>query len=133
MIQNKIVAIPFPLTERKFKEDVLLFGNGVGSLEANYTLVRQFLEEQAREVCFIHLNFYGQPRTLEDIEAVILYNDSPVLQLVDLNAKMDLIVQLSMKDHPELNTSQIQATAFILTKCDKILEFVRLSRLFVGK
>ena len=40
--------------------------------------------------------------------------------------KMDLIVQLSMKDHPEINTSQIQTTAFILTKCDKILEFVRL-------
>ena len=46
---------------------------------------------------------------------------------VDYNmTKWDLVLHLNMQDHPRLKTSQIQATTFMLTKCDRIMTFVRL-------
>jgi hypothetical protein len=40
--------------------------------------------------------------------------------------KRDLVVHLNMEDHPRLKSGQIQTTTFLLTKCERIMNFVRL-------
>lgn len=40
--------------------------------------------------------------------------------------KRDLVVHLNMEDHPRLKSRQIQTTTFLLKKCERIMNFVRL-------
>jgi hypothetical protein len=86
--QNKVVTMPFSITDQNFQDEVLLLGSGVGTLEANYTLSgnQDLTEEQEGDSRFIHFNFSGQPSSLDTVEAVLFYDDGPNAELVDLNS-----------------------------------------------
>jgi hypothetical protein len=86
--KNKVVTMPFSITDQNFQDEVLLLGSGVGTLVANYTLSgnQDLTEEQEGDSRFIHFNFSGQPSSLDTVEAVLFYDDGPNAELVDLNS-----------------------------------------------